>query len=121
MDAQKDTVFLTGATGFVGRHVASALLESGYPVTALVRPARKDDTALESRLPSELRGRVDVVAGDLLEAGHLLEALRECRYIVHAGALYSFTPSERRLVRETNVRGTASLLEAARLAGVEKE
>ncbi len=107
----RDTIFLTGATGFVGGHVLSALLEAGYRVKALARPgsdgiARRDDC--------------EIVTGDLLRPGELIEPMRGCRYLIHAAALYTFAPSRRKDVWRTNVDGTAGLLEAAYLAGVER-
>jgi len=101
-------VFLTGATGFVGRHVLRALSAEGYRVRALVR--RPGDT---------LEG-AEAVLGDLRRPGELVPALRGCRYLVHCAALYSFAPADRRALRAVNVAGTAGLLEAARVAGVER-
>src|SRR5262249_13168581 len=43
-----------------------------------------------------------------------------CRYVVHTAALYSFTPSDRAAMHAVNVAGTASLLAAAYLAGVQR-
>jgi dihydroflavonol-4-reductase len=101
-------VFLTGATGFIGRHVLHALRAEGYGVRALVR--RPGDT-VEGAEP---------VLGDLRRPGELVPALRGCRYLVHCAALYSFTPADRAELRAVNVAGTAGLLEAARVAGVER-
>ncbi len=103
-----DRVFLTGATGFVGAHVRRSLLERGYRVRALVRDAatRFDDC--------------ETVAGDLTRSGDLVPALRDCRYIVHCAALYSFTPRDRASIHAVNVEGTAGLLDAAHLAGIER-
>jgi dihydroflavonol-4-reductase len=105
-----DTVFLTGASGFVGSHVLDALLRRGYQVRALVR----DDGAAQRR-----DGCVPV-RGDVRASGHLIDAMRGCRYLVHTAAMYSFAPRDRRMVRAVNVGGTRSLLEAARIAGVER-
>jgi dihydroflavonol-4-reductase len=63
---------------------------------------------------------VTAVEGDLARPGHLVEGLRGCRYLVHVAALYSFAPSQREEIRSVNVRGTKGLLEAARIAGVER-
>jgi dihydroflavonol-4-reductase len=104
-----ELVFLTGATGFVGGHVARALVEAGYRVRALVR-----DPA------ASLPEGCEPVGGDLRRTGELVPALRGCRSLVHVAAHYSFAPREARAIRETNVLGCAGLLEAARVAGVEK-
>jgi len=106
-----DTVFLTGATGFVGAHVCDALLDRGYSVRALVRGD-------SSRLPA--RAGCTPVSGDMRRTGELVPALRGCRYLVHTAALYSFAPRDRELLWDVNVRGTRSLLIAARIAGVER-
>jgi dihydroflavonol-4-reductase len=89
----------------VGAHVARALAEAGYEVRALVRSSGAGG---------------DVVAGDLERPGELVAALRGCRYLVHVAARYSFAPSERAALHRVNVVGTAGLLDAARLAGVER-
>jgi dihydroflavonol-4-reductase len=102
----KDTVFLTGATGFVGAHILRALLASGYRVKALTR-----DRVVEG---------AETVRGDLNNPGELVSALRGCRYLVHCAAEYSFAPKDRAAIARVNVLGTAGLFNAAHLAGVER-
>ena len=106
--ASKSRVFLTGATGFIGRHVLGALQAAGYEVWALVRT------------PGAPIEGAEAVAGDLRRSGELLPVLRTCRYVVHCAALYSFSPHDRPALRPVNVMGTAGLLEAARIAGIER-
>ena len=106
----QETVFLTGATGFVGRHVLDALLERGYHVRALVRDGAP-------RTPS---ADCEPVRGDLAAPGALVPFLRGSRFVVHTAAVYSFAPRDRRLLQTINVQGTTGLLEAARIAGVER-
>ncbi len=101
-------VFLTGASGFVGAHVLDALLARGYRVRALVRNG------------ATLPAGVAPVSGDLRAPASLLSSLRGCRYVIHSAALYSFSPRDRAAIHEVNVRGSESLLEAARIAGVER-
>ncbi len=105
------TVFLTGATGFVGSHVLRELRVAGYDVRALVRAAQ---------CPAASSAGVEYVVGDLREPGALARALDGCKYVVHCGALYSFAPSARAEMHRVNVVGTIGLLEAARIAGVER-
>jgi dihydroflavonol-4-reductase len=106
-----DPVFLTGATGFVGGHVLDALLEAGHAVRALVR-----------RAPERLAPHPGLtpVVGDLERPGALTGALDGCRYLVHVAAHYSFAPRDADVIRRVNILGTAGLLEAAHLAGVER-
>jgi dihydroflavonol-4-reductase len=111
MSEQSETVFLTGATGFVGSHVLRALLAGGFSVRALVRPGARALPSMPRCLP---------VHGDLTRAGDLVPALAGCRYLVHVAALYSFAPAQRARLWATNVQGCTALLEAARLAGVER-
>jgi len=105
--ADLGTVFLTGATGFVGGHVLAALREAGYSVRALVR-------SREQQLPG-----CEIVVGDLNEPGGLERAMVGCRYLIHCAAQYSFAPRDRASIARVNVDGTAGLFAAARLAGVE--
>jgi dihydroflavonol-4-reductase len=119
---------LTGATGFVGGHVARALVEAGYRVRALVRESNGSNRSdVELERSSSLHARsivaldgIETVSGDLLRAGDLARAMDGCRYLVHCAALYSFAPRDRAQMRLVNVAGTASLLGAAHVAGVER-
>lgn len=106
-----DEVFLTGATGFIGRHVLDTLLGSGYRVRALVRPSSRPLPALEG---------CTTVTGDLSQSGELVRSMAGCRYLMHVAALYSFAPRRRPEMEVVNVKGCAGLLEAARIAGVER-
>lgn len=98
--------FLTGGTGFLGWHVANALLSEGFRVRALARGMPTRRTGLE-----ELS--VEVVAGDLSGAD-LPQALAGCDAVVHvAGLVKARTLGDYRAV---NVGGTEKLLAAAAAA-----
>lgn len=83
------------------------LRAAGHPVRALVR-------SRDAKLDAE------IVVGDLNATGALARAMDGCRYLVHCAALYSFAPHARSQMHRVNVLGTAGLLEAARIAGVER-
>jgi dihydroflavonol-4-reductase len=103
-------ILVTGATGFVGWHVARRLIERGARVRALVRdPARL----------RELDG-VEPVIGDLRDNASLNSAVEGCGVVYHVAADYRLWTREPREMFRSNVDGTRSLLEAARNAGVER-
>ncbi len=108
MSERPHTVLLTGATGFIGSHLARRLLEDGHRVRCLVRAAT-DSTALA------LRG-AEPVAGDLTDPQTLSAAARGSTHVIHCGALVSDWASVAEIER-VNVHGTRSLLEAAIAAG----
>jgi dihydroflavonol-4-reductase len=106
-------VFLTGATGFLGAHIADALVAANHEVVALVRPRRADT-------PSPPLAPLDVVTGDILEPESLRGALDGCDAVVHAAALVAFSPASAERQRAVNVEGTANVLAAARAARVRR-
>jgi dihydroflavonol-4-reductase len=100
---------VTGASGFLGWHVARVLLERGYPVRALVRPgSRVDGLDVES------------VTGDLRDAASLQRAVSGCGLVFHVAADYRLWAKDPTELYRSNVDGTRNLLEAARQAGVER-
>jgi CDP-glucose 4,6-dehydratase len=112
------TVLVTGAQGFVGSWLVERLLDEGASVVAL----RRDTPAL-SRFRSEgLEERCDVVMGDLLDYESALRALNEhgVDTIFHLAAQTIVGTANRSPLStfETNIRGTYTLLEAARAVGV---
>ena len=102
-------VLVTGASGFVGWHVAKLLTEKGWRVRALVRPA------------SQLRELdVERVDGDLQDAGSLERAVEGCSAVFHVAADYRLWTKHPDDMYRSNVEGTKNLLLAARRNGVER-
>ncbi len=97
---------VTGASGFLGWHVARLLRERGRPVRALVRPG--------SRV-AELD--VECVTGDLRDAASLERAAAGCEIVYHVAADYRLWAKDPRDLYRSNVDGTRNLLAAARRAG----
>lgn len=104
---------VTGATGFIGRHLARRLLAERRRVRVLCRAASV------ARLDPEARASAEVAEGDLRDAGSLERALRGATRVFHcAGHVLDWGAEEQ--FREVNVAGTERLLEAARLQRVER-
>jgi nucleoside-diphosphate-sugar epimerase len=97
------TCLITGATGFVGSHLAEQARERGFTVRALVRPGR--DTSFLQCLG------VDLIPGDLSDPEALSRAVAGVEVILHAAAkVGDWGPVED--YRTVNVQGTKNLLEA---------
>ncbi len=110
-------VLITGATGFVGWHVARKLLERGGRIKALVRA----DPANEAG-PAKLRelDGVEPVRGDLRDPESLARAVAGCGVVFHVAADYRLWTRDPQQMYLSNVEGTRNLLVAARCAGVER-
>jgi nucleoside-diphosphate-sugar epimerase len=102
---------VTGATGFLGGHLVRSLAEGGTEVTALVRPT--------SKVSSELRESAQLVEGDLRSGESLMDAITDADVVYHCAALTTNrTPWQAQY--ETNIRGTARVLEAALEGGAQR-
>ena len=119
--------FLTGGTGFLGSHVAVALLQRGHRVTLLARSdknRRAQDRVREILdwfgLPAEERRALKVVEGDIAQAGlgaggTALEALlRETDEVIHCASNTAFSEKKRAAVEAVNSGGLANVLDFAR-------
>jgi dihydroflavonol-4-reductase len=100
---------VTGASGFIGWHVATKLSARGEKVRALVRPSSKI---------RELE--VETVPGDLREPESLERAVSGCRAVYHVAADYRLWAKDETELYRSNVEGTRNLLAAARNAGVDR-
>jgi dihydroflavonol-4-reductase len=104
--------FVTGATGFLGSHVARVLAEQGAQLRLLVRPT------------SDLRNIADLnaerVEGDLRDPASIEKALAGCDALFHVAADYRLWVQDPEQMYRSNVEGTRALLEAARRQGVRR-
>jgi dihydroflavonol-4-reductase len=105
-------VFLTGASGFVGHHVALALAAQGADLRLLVRK-----TSNLKHLEG-IRGETHV--GDLLEPESLRAGLEGCDAVMHVAADYRLWIRDPKTMYRANVDGTRELLRMARETGVQR-
>jgi dihydroflavonol-4-reductase len=104
--------FVTGATGFLGSHVARVLAEQGADLRLLVRPS------------SDLRNLADLkaerVVGDLRDPASIEKAVSGCDVAFHVAADYRLWVRDPEQMYRSNVEGTRTLLEAARKQGLRR-
>lgn len=100
--------FVTGGTGFLGRHLIPALCRAGHRVRVLAR--HPEAHGWLNRYP-----QVEAVRGDVLDADSLQRAARGCDYVVHAAGYFRFW-GEQAAFDATNVTGTINVLQAAHKA-----
>ncbi|MGH9404832.1 MAG: hopanoid-associated sugar epimerase [Terriglobia bacterium] len=103
---------VTGASGFVGSHVARLLAAQGTPVRVLARPS-SDLRAIKTL-------RADIASGDLRDLASLRSALRGVNTIYHVAADYRLWSRDPQEIYRSNLDGTRNLLRAARETAVER-
>jgi dihydroflavonol-4-reductase len=104
-------LFVTGATGFIGSHVARMAAEQGAELRLLTRRTSKTEN-----LPK----RAELVQGDLREPAKYAAALRGCDALIHVAADYRLWVPDPAEMYKANVEGTRELLRLAREAGVRR-
>jgi len=98
---------VTGASGFLGWHVARLLVERGHRVKALVRRKVRD---LD----------IEPVPGDLRDPAAVERAVAGCALVFHVAADYRLWAADPKEISDSNIDGTRHVLEASRKAGVER-
>jgi dihydroflavonol-4-reductase len=104
-------VFLTGATGFIGGHVAWSLVQHGHEVVALTRPG------------SAMAWRHDSLVarpGDVRDVASVRAAIDGCDAVIHAAANYALWSRDPSTLYDINVQGTRNVLGAAIDAGIKR-
>ena len=104
--------FVTGATGFVGSHVARFLAEQGADLRLLVR-AGSDTQNIEGM-------KAERVVGDLRDPASIERAVAGCDTVFHVAADYRLWVRDPEQMYRSNVEGTKSILEAARKSRVRR-
>ena len=105
-------VFITGATGFVGSHVARAFSAQGAELRLLIRKT--------SRLDNINELKAEQVTGDLRDAESLRAAIRGCDVVAHVAADYRLWVRDPEAMLAANVNGTRELLRLAREENVRR-
>jgi len=96
-------IFVTGASGLVGTHLITSLIEKGQAVRALYR----------NHIPV-FKGaeKVHWVKGDILDVNSLEDAMQGITHVYHCAAIVSFVPKQASSMLKANVEGTANMVNA---------
>ena len=105
-------IFVTGATGFLGSHVARHLLAAGADLRLLTRPTSRTDNIAD--LPAER------VVGDLRDIESLKRGMAGCEVVFHVAADYRLWAVNGQELYQSNVDGTRNILQAVRESGVRR-
>src|SRR5579863_2221849 len=104
--------FVTGATGFLGSHVARVLADQGAQLRLLVRSS--------SNLRNLEGLKAETATGDLRDARSLDKGIAGCDAVFHVAADYRLWVKDPEEMYRSNVEGTRAILEAARKNGVRR-
>ena len=104
--------FVTGATGFVGSHVAQLLSAQGADLRLLVRSTSRTDNIADLK--------ADRVTGDLRDPNSLKKAMQGCDFVFHVAADYRLWVRNPEEMYRCNVEGTRAIIRAAQESGVRR-
>jgi len=104
--------FVTGATGFLGSHVAHQLHSRGAELRLLVRSSSRTENIAD--LTAER------VIGDLRDVESLKRGMEGCEFVFHVAADYRLWAANGQEIYQSNVEGTRNILQAARDSGVRR-
>src|SRR5471030_2389013 len=115
-------VLVTGADGFIGSHLAEALVRAGHEVRAIVIYNSLDSWGWLDSAPADITSQLEIIPGDIRDPALMMSAVAGCDAVLHLAALiaipYSYVAPD--LYVQTNVQGTLNLLNAARAADVSR-
>jgi len=105
-------VFVTGATGFIGKNTVNRLIKSGHECICLVRSTSKKD-ALE-------KIGCQFVNGDITDRESLTKGMQGCESVINLANLYSYWEPDVSLYEKINIDGTRNVMESAWASGMKK-
>ncbi len=111
-------IFVTGGTGLVGSHLLYNLTCEGHKIRALYRDENRIEVVKQlfnhyGANAEQLMANIEWVKGDLLDYFLLIDALKDVKQVYHCAAMVSFKPNEAKEMFNTNVDGTANLVNAS--------
>lgn len=105
-------IFITGSTGFIGKHTTELLAKSSHKLKLLVRKTSKSSfTKSQNIIPVE---------GDLTDKNSLLKGMEGCDSVINIAGHYTFWEPDKTIYSRVNIDGTRNVMECALEAGINK-
>jgi NAD dependent epimerase/dehydratase len=116
------TVLVTGADGFIGSHLAEALVQNGFKVRAFVYYNSFNSWGWLDQCSDDIKGQFEVFPGDIRDPHGVKEAMKGCDAVLHLAALIAipFSYHSPDTYVDTNIKGTLNVLQAARELGIKR-
>ena len=105
-------IFITGGTGFIGRHTVELLAQGNHKLTLLVRK--------KSNISFLNKQNVTSVEGNLTHKDSILKGMEDCDSAINIAGHYSFWEPDKKIYSEINIKGTQNVLECALKTGIKK-
>lgn len=105
-------VFITGGTGFIGKHTIELLIHKNYNLIVLLRKPT-DKLLMKSN-------DIKMVIGDIMEKESLINGMKNCDAVINLAGRYSFWEADKAIYSETNIRGTQNVMESCIECGIKK-
>jgi dihydroflavonol-4-reductase len=105
-------IFITGGTGFIGRHTTELLSKTNHQLRLLVR--KTSNSSFLNKL------NVTMVEGDLTEKNSLLEGMKDCDSVINLAGHYSFWEPDKKIYSLINIEGAKNVFECALESGIKK-
>jgi len=108
-------IFVTGGTGFIGRHTIELLAKTNHQLVLLTR--NTSNTSFLSKLNNQ---NITLVKGDLTDEESLLNGMKGCDAVINIAAQYTFWEPDKEIYSKVNIKGTQNVMESSLKAGIKK-
>ena len=108
-------ILITGGTGFLGSYIIRAMLSAGYTNISI---SKRKESRLEL-IQNEIE-KIHIFETSINDLLGLEEAIEGMDIVIHAAALVSFVPKDRKELFKTNVDGTENVINLCLAAGTKK-
>ena len=105
-------IFVTGGTGFIGKHTIELLSKANHQLILLVR--KTSDSSFLNKL------NVTIIEGDLANKQSLLKGMDGCDSVINIAGHYTLWEADKKIYREVNIIGTRNVMECALESGIKK-